>query len=155
MPIDLSVRGLIETQRKLHAAAEALHGKPMLDGMRKATLLVERDAKRNAPSDTGGLRRSITSEVRVEGVGGTKVQGVVGSNARYAAAVELGSKPHFPPPGALEAWARRRGLNAFVVARAISRRGTRPRRYLQNAFETNKPAIVRLIGATVSQIVKD
>lgn len=155
MPIDLSVRGLIDTQRKLNAAAEALYGKPMLDGMRKATLLVERDAKKNAPSDTGALRRSITSEVRVEGLSGRKVQGVVGSNLRYAAAVELGSKPHFPPVGALDAWARRRGMNAFLVARAISRRGTRPRRYLQSAFEANQTEIVRLIGVTVSAIVKD
>jgi hypothetical protein len=39
-----------------------LHGEPMLQGMRNATLLVTRDAKRFAPVDTGRLRASITPD---------------------------------------------------------------------------------------------
>lgn len=154
MPVDISVRGLVETQRALTKIAENLHGRPMLDGMRSATLLVERDAKRNAPVDVGDLRRSITSEVRVEGLGGQTVKGVVGSNKVHAAAMEVGTRPHWPPPGVLDAWARRHGVNPYLVARAISRRGTRPRRYLQRAFEDNKPRIVRILGDTVGEIVK-
>lgn len=156
MPIDIAVKGLIETQRNLEQAAADLHGEPMLKAMREATLLVERDAKRLAPVDRGGLRQSISSEVRVESVNGhaDSVTGVVGSNKTYAAAVELGSKPHFPPISAIEAWAERRGLNAFLVARAISRRGTLPRRFLQGAFEKNKPLILRKIGEGVSGIVQ-
>lgn len=156
MPIDIAVKGLIETQRNLEQAAADLHGEPMLKAMREATLLVERDAKRLAPVDRGGLRQSISSEVRVESVNGhaDSVTGVVGSNKTYAAAVELGSKPHFPPISAIEAWAERRGLNAFLVARAISRRGTLPRRFLQGAFEKNKPLILRKIGDGVSAIVQ-
>lgn len=156
MPIDIAVKGLIETQRNLEQAAADLHGEPMLKAMREATLLVERDAKRLAPVDRGGLRQSISSEVRVESVNGhaDSVTGVVGSNKTYAAAVELGSKPHFPPISAIEAWAERRGLNAFLVARAISRRGTLPRRFLQGAFDKNKPLILRKIGEGVSGIVQ-
>lgn len=154
MPLDMSVRGVIETQRKMQKIAEELHGRRMMEGMTRAALLVERDAKLKAPVDTGALRQSITHEIRVQGAGnGATVEGVVGSNKVYAAAVELGSKPHWPPPGVLDAWAERHGVNAFLVARAISRRGTRPRRFLKQAFDKNKPEIIRIIGGTVSEIV--
>lgn len=152
--MNLSVRGLIEVQRNLERAAAELHGEQMLAGMKKAALLVEGDAKRNAPVDMGLLRASITHEIRTEGAGGRTVTGVVGSNKTYAAAMELGSRPHWPPVEALQVWARRHGMDAFLVARAISRRGTKPRLYLQRAFESNKPRIVDILGQAVSGVVR-
>lgn len=148
------VRGLIETQNNMQRVAADLHGQPMLNAMRHSALLVERDAKRNAPVDTGRLRASITSQVHTAGVMGRDVRGVVGSNVIYAAAVELGSKPHFPPIRAIETWARRKGLNPYAVAKAMAKKGTKPKRYLQRAFESNQARIVRLIGAAVRGIVR-
>jgi hypothetical protein len=150
----VSVTGLEETKAKLEQVAADVVGQPMMDGMHRATLLVERDAKKNAPSDLGILRASIASEVRVEGLMAKSVTGVVGSNKTYAAAMELGSRPHWPPIGAIEAWARRHHMSAFLVARAIARRGTKPRLYLQRAFESNKPEIVSILGQSVSGIVR-
>lgn len=152
--LDVTVKGLIETRKKIELAAAELHGQPLIDAMHAATLRVERSAKQNVPVDTGRLRASIASEIRVEGLGGTSVKGVVGSNVVYAPYVELGTRPHFPPIGALEAWARRRGMNAFLVARAISRRGTKGTRYLQRAFEQNQVEIVRILGYAVTGIVQ-
>jgi len=55
----------------------------------KACLMVERDAKKLCPVDTGRLRSSITHEIE-----GTT--GKVGSNVEYAKAVEIGSEdPEF------------------------------------------------------------
>lgn len=150
MPIDYEVRGLIETQRKMEQVVRDLHGAPMLDAMRSAVLLVDRDAKKGAPVDTGRLRASITPEVRTQG---NDVLGVVGSNVEYAPFVELGTKPHWPPISALEVWARRHGTSAFVVARAVARHGTKPKKYLQNAFIKNAVAIQRKIGDGVAGIV--
>jgi len=151
MPIDnIQVRGLIEAQAKLDQVVRDLRGEAMLSAMRESTLLVTRSAKKYAPVDTGRLRASITPEVRRSGV---QILGVVGSNVQYAAAVELGSKPHFPPVAALETWARRKGLNPYLVARAISRRGTKPRRYLQRAFEDNRQRIINKIDGAVGRIV--
>jgi len=154
MPVDVTVRGEIETRRNLEQAARDLHGDAMMDGLRKAALLVERDARRYAPVDTGQLRASITHEVRVEGLGAQTVIGVVGSNVVYAAAMEEGSRPHFPPPGALDAWAERHGVNGFLVARAISRRGTKARRFLGRAFDENKPRIIRILEESVGGIAR-
>ena len=156
--IDVQVQGLIETQRNIERAIADLHGPPMLDGMRDATLIVERRAKQNAPVDTGRLRASITPEIRAEG---EAVLGVVGSNVKYAPFMELGTRPHFPPPAALVPWVHRKfGLSggaayrvAFLVARKISERGLAPRRYLQKAFDDNQTQIELRIGRAVSEIV--
>lgn len=154
MPVEVEVRGEQEVKRKLEQAARDLHGDALIDGMHKAALVVENPAKRYAPVDTGHLRASITHEVRVEGLGGQTVLGVVGSKVVYAAAMEEGSRPHFPPPGALDAWAERHGTNGFLVARAISRRGTKARRFLGRAFEESKPKIVAILGEAVGGIVR-
>lgn len=151
MPIHgVEVRGLVETQEKLEQVVGDLRGEAFLQALREATLIVERAAKVNAPVDTGRLRASITSEVRRSGL---NVRGAVGSNVEYAAAVELGSRPHFPPIAALETWARRKGISAYLVARAIARRGTKPRRYLQKAYEENEARVVKKIGDGVGKIV--
>lgn len=56
--------------------------------MGKACLLVERDAKKKAPRDTGELTRSITSEVRTEG---NQVTGTVFTPLYYAPYIEYGT----------------------------------------------------------------
>ena len=54
------------------------------DSLSKATLLVEKEAKQNAPKGTGALRRSITS--KVEGLEGT-----VFTPLEYAPYIEYGT----------------------------------------------------------------
>lgn len=56
--------------------------------MRKACALVERDAKKEAPKDTGALRRSITSKVTTRT---GEVTGVVFTPLEYAPYVEYGT----------------------------------------------------------------
>lgn len=89
MPISAEVRGLIEAQQKATQVLRDLYGGAMVDAIRKATLLVLRDAKINAPVDTGRLRASITPDVRRES--DNEIVGVVGSNVVYAAFQELGT----------------------------------------------------------------
>jgi phage gpG-like protein len=156
--VEVEIRRIEEVTKKMIQVVEDLQGSPMLEGMRDATLLVTRDAKKFAPVDTGRLRASIAPEVRFEG---TAAAGVVGSNVKYAPHMELGTgvfvgRPrHWPPAAALETWARRHGFpSGFVVARAIGLRGgLKPRRYLQRALEQNKDKIIKLIGDAVGKIV--
>ena len=144
------IRGLRETQAKMTQVVKDLQGGPMLDGMRQATLIVLADAKRLAPVDTGRLRASITPEVRQQS---NVIQGVVGSNVAYAPCVETGTRPHWPPPGALAVWARRHGMSEALIRFIIGTRGTKKHPYLQPALEKNVSRIVNLIGATVGRIV--
>ena len=154
--IEVDVKGLKETQAKMEQIVRDLHGEPMLDALREGTLLVQRSAKINAPVDVGRLRASITPEVSVEG---TTVQGVVGSNVVYAPYMEFGTgvhaghSPYFPPPAALEIWARRHGTTGFAVAFAIFKAGgLKARKFLQNALEDNTQRIIELIERAVGGI---
>ena len=156
--IKIDVEGLEKLQRKKEQMVRDLHGTPMLNAMRKAALLVVRDAKVYAPVYHGRLRASITPDITTEG---KNVVGRVGSKVHYAPYMELGTgtfagRPrHFPPPSALKGWARSKGLNAYVVARAIGRRGgLRPRRFLQRAMEQNRGQIKTLLGNGVNLIVR-
>lgn len=148
--LTLEIKGLKELQRKTEQMIADLHGTPMLNAMRDSTLLVQRKARQNSPVDTGRLRASILPEIRASQ---TEVLGVVGSNVLYAPYMELGTPPHWPPIGALEVWARRHGMSAFVVARAISRKGTKPRKFLEIAFRDSEGAIVRRFVRAVNEVV--
>lgn len=53
----------------------------------------------------------------------------------YAAVIEFGSKPHFPPIEALQGWADRHGIPVWAVARKIAREGIKPRPYWQPTYE--------------------
>lgn len=146
------IRGLVETRNKLNQVVADIKGNDFREGMQEAVLIVLRDAREFAPVDTGRLRNSITGEVRFNQINNT-VEGVVGSNLVYAPYMELGTRPHFPPLSALQTWARRHGTNAFVVARAISRRGLKGRFFLRDSFNKNKSQIKRIINNKVSRIV--
>lgn len=148
--IKIRVQGDKEAAEKMHKAAVSLSGAPMVDGIRRAASLVTRDAKLIVPVDSGRLKSSITPDVRVKG---KTVIGVVGSNKNYAPYVELGTKPHWPPLDALKVWAARHGTTAYVVARGIAKKGTKPYKYLQGAYDKNKDTIVKMIGKVVSEIL--
>lgn len=138
--------------------------RPYLEaGMRASAEAAAAQAKILAPVDTGRLRASITGAAQWRGV--VELVGVVGSNVQYAPYVEYGTGTlaegeggkggaHFPPPAALDRWARRHHMpSGFVVARAIARRGgLRPRPFLRPAVET--PFMRRVFQEQMSNAMK-
>jgi len=151
--VQVETKGLDETQANLQRAAAQLRGPGLEPAMKAATLAITRDAKIYAPFDRGHLRASIKPEIRQRD---TVLEGVVGSNLEvYPAAQELGTAPFWPPIAALEVWAERHHTSAFIVARAIARRGIRAIHYLQRAFDKNKSAIEALLKRAVEGIVRE
>ncbi len=70
-------------------------------GMNRACTVVQDDAKRHCPVDTGRLQGSISHEVTREG---NDVVGIVGTDVEYAPFVELGTykmraQPYLFPAG--------------------------------------------------------
>jgi len=154
------MRGAEEVARNIAGMAEALSGPPMEQNMLQAATLVSGDARRDAPVDEGLLRASLLPEVRHDG---NVVEGAAGSRVVYAPFMELGTGSpagnppvNFPPPSALETWARRHGAaSGYVVARAIWRRGgLEPRKFLQNALVKNTERIIAMIGQFVSRLIR-
>lgn len=138
-----------EVIEKMEQVQRDLAGNPMVQAVKDSTMMVTGTAKRYTPVDTGRLRASITPSIAVRD---KVVRGVVGSNVTYAPYQELGTRPFWPPLSALETWARRHGTTAFVVARAISRRGIKAVKYLQRALQHNRWHIISKIENAVKRI---
>jgi len=151
MSAQIEFVGLSETIENLDRIEQDLTGAPIVNAMQDATLYVTRDARKNAPVDQGALRASIMPSVTSTS---NSVTGVVGSNKVYAPPQEYGTRPFWPPTAALEGWARRHGTVAFLVARAIARRGIRARRYLSKALDDNREKIIRRFKEAVGEIVR-
>ncbi len=59
-----------------------------------------------APVAFGGVRQSVHAVNTANG-------GRIVADAPHAAAVEVGSRPHFPPLGPIEAWVKLRGMQGL------------------------------------------
>jgi len=104
----------------------------------RAALETENRAKERAPVAFGRLRAGIHTERP-----GQFTTDVV-SGEKYAAAVEYGTSPHFPPISELQLWAGRVLGDedaAYPVARKIAVSGTQPQPYLRPAFEEVAPQL--------------
>src|SRR3990172_4036209 len=123
-------------------------------GLERATELLERAVAAAAMSPfgtrsggpLGELARSVTREV-IPGEERAVGRVFLGSPAdQYGLFVEVGTRPHFPPPAAIEGWVRRRlGVTndrqarelAFLIGRKIARTGTPGRFLFERALEEN------------------
>jgi hypothetical protein len=118
---------------------------------------VARAGKGNAPKAFSNLVNSI----RAERVGALHYQVAEGMN--YGRAVEEGTRPHFPNPDALRPWVERvlgaRGKEAddkaWMIARAISRRGTRAQPYMQPAAEASQSRLFDLVQQGADEGLKE
>lgn len=106
-------------------------------------LTVQRNAMKRVPADTGHLRRSIRTDFSNGGF-----TAVVKTAVNYAAYVEFGTSPHFPPPSALKGWAKRHGMagKESLIARAIARKGTPAQPYLFPSYEQERPRFLAKVA---------
>ena len=130
MKYDIDMTGLDSLKRKL---VPQIYREPMAEMFQTIAAIGERTAKQRAPRDTGALKRSIHSDAR-------PMSARIFSNKAYAKPVEFGRRKgaRMPPPNALRGWARRKLGNpnlAFVLARAIARRGIKGRFFMKAAHQ--------------------
>jgi hypothetical protein len=89
---------------------------------------------------------------RITGTG-ANLTGEVGPSVAYGLFVERGTKPHRPPTGPLGGWARRHGINPYVLARGIARKGTRAQPFMQPGLDQNRGKIASIFGRIGAKIV--
>lgn len=118
---------------------------PVFRVLRQKAALVEAEAKRRCPVDTGRLRSSITTEMSVVN---RSPRARVGSPLDYAVFVEKGTgiygprhRPIRPRRAKFLSWIDR-GTGKRVFAREV--RGVRPRPYLVPALQAIFPGRVRV-----------
>ena len=122
----------------------------LLAAMHEALLYLEREVKERTPiGATGILRGSIFSELRGQPI---NLHGVVASPQEYAAPVEHGTAPHWPPQGPIRLWVKRK-LNvsdkdvngvAFLIARKISQKGTKGAHMFENALKDGHNTVTNI-----------
>ena len=106
----------------------------LADGLTKACLQVEADAKLNCPVRDGQLRQSITHEVNEE-----TLEGVVGTAVEYAPYVEIGTGIYsLKGDGRKGGWLYKDEKTGEVIATV----GQHPQPFLENALESNKTKIL-------------
>jgi hypothetical protein len=159
--MELSIEFRIPDVPLLNGQGSQVVDEELRRGMNAAVLIAKGEIVPQVPvGATGLLRQGIATEVTGEA---QSLTGRVFDPVAYAAPVEEGSRPHFPPVGALEVWVRRvLGISdereahsvAFVIARAISRRGTPARRFFAGAYERIKPRVLGLFEQANSRIAQ-
>lgn len=148
MEVKTRINGLERLMKK--ASPQILVG-PLRKFFERSAITVQSGAREKAPRDRGQLINSIAYEIdsgnphplwaKVGTNLGVKAKAMEYGTGLLSESPETrGGVQHFPPWGEqnpeLELWAQRHGFpNAFVVARAIARRGgLKPLRYLRGAL---------------------
>jgi HK97 gp10 family phage protein len=111
----------------------------LTEAMTRSVLIVEGNAKREAPVKTGNLRRTITSKVEQGGK-----RGRVGTNAPYARAVHDGSRPHIIRAKRAKAmmWP-----GAAHPVRSVKHPGNKPNPFITRAADTSRGPVERELQA--------
>lgn len=129
--------------------------------MTEALLLLQREVKAKTPVGAGPIHLRDTIFHKLS-MGGTNIIGILSSPLEYGIPVEYGTKPHFPPAGPLQHWVETKlGISgkeaksvAYLIARAISRRGTKGAQMFGQGFSENETAVMRILEQIPADIVK-
>ena len=129
--------------------------------IQEAVLLLEREIKEKTPVGAGPIHLRDTIHQKVQ-VSGARVIGIVGTPLKHGVPVEMGTRPHFPPLGPIQLWVEKKlGYEgkeaksvAFLIARAISKRGTKGREMFGSAFEDNESRLRDILGTIPDEIAR-
>jgi len=146
MPVDLKIRvqGEKEIQKYITTLAKKTPG-TVKKIISKVLIIVEGEAKKLVPTDTGRLRGSITHEVRQRE---QRYIGIVGSKVKYAGFVEKGTKRHLAFVGK---WAGRHGFPTRTRFLWVSGKA---QPYLNPAFENKYNAVTNHFSNEIKRLIK-
>lgn len=127
----------------------------------EALLFLEAEVKKITPWGAGPihLRDTIAGKVSVSG---ETAMGILGTPLEHGEPVELGTKPHFPPVGPIRHWVETKlGYSgdeaksvAFLIARAISKRGTKGASMFTKGYEDNEAVVMAILNEIPDEIFK-
>lgn len=170
MDIALNITGL-DAMTALFQRAPALTEQRLTAAMHEAQMLLQREVAEATPTGAHQLlRKSIIAGPvkRLSGglLGVVEVEdrgGRYGSTLDYAVAVELGTKPHFPPIAPLVDWVKaklgERGKAAEATARAIawkiSHHGTEGAHMFQTTHDRLAPEVQAIFDRAIAGLVAE
>lgn len=131
MNITVEAPDLVDLMRDFSNAPARIQ-KEITTALRKSAVTVQREAIQEAPVNDGLLRANIKVDFPTEN------SAVVYSGAKYSIYVHEGTRPHFAPFKPIERWARKKGLPAGAVWRAIAKKGTKANKYMDRATKNSE-----------------
>ena len=138
----------IENLDKLLTKLENLKTVSVEQAVNEACILVENDAKKRCPVDTGELRMSITHEI--EETSENRTTGAVGTNLEYAPYVEFGTGIFSSlGNGRQDRWSYKDAKGEWH-----STIGQQPQPYLHPALYDNREEVKKLIQKKIEEGVK-
>lgn len=153
---EIEIKGL----DKLMAMAEKypnLSEKHINKAINRSLIKIQDQAKKNAPSgDTQQLRQNWI--LKMGRFAGSLESGAKNKGYQYGLAVEFGTRPHYMPVKnnpMFQLWATRRGLNPYMVARSIARKGTKAKPFFQPAIESSKDFIEKEFDKALTNLIKE
>lgn len=139
---------------------ESVMGSEARRTMQQSVDVVEAQVAAYTPVNTGTLRAGTTTDILGAGF---NIQGVVMNPVMYALPVEEGRKPgRMPPVGAIQLWVIRKGIGnrndsqstAFMIARAIGRRGTKGAYMFKRGYQAALPTVKKLWADFPGRVVR-
>lgn len=129
---------------KLGIKLDKLSKVNLSNAITKCCFLVESDAKKECPVDTGALRGSITSEIEAN-------EGYVGTNLEYAPYVEFGTGIFASKgDGREDAWSYQDMKGVWHKTN-----GSHPQPFLKPALDMNRKRIVEIFQDEVRKTIND
>lgn len=150
--MDLRVEVQTDTRALTEQWGEAAVSRKLRAATEESLQYLKGLVQEGTPVDTGLGRGSVFTAVRGTGL---DIEGVVASPQAHMVVLELGRRPgmRMPPLDPIRVWLRRHGQSdslAFVVARAIGRRGIEARRMFGKAAERGGATVTRIFARHLS-----
>lgn len=162
---EVEIKGLDECVARL-GKYDKIADKHLLTAMSQSVITVESAIKPLVPVGVSSrLRNSIASEVKH--LSALSIEGKVGSTLKgevYPSVMEFGRKPgKMPPPSALERWVQlKMGVApadvpgvAFLVARAIGRRGIKGKKFMERGWKQSKGKVHQFFVNALHRITNE
>lgn len=148
MSVQVQIKGfdaLVKQMEKYPAISE----KHIDTAIRRSLVRILGQEKQQAPVGvTGNLRDNWKIDI-------TRFAGSLRSNAPYSIAVHMGTGPHKVSGETLKAWAARKGLNPWAVAKSIAKKGTKANPFLKRSIEIEGEHVNKEFANALNGILKD
>lgn len=146
--IKLDASAIIELGKEFAELSDTVLDQNLSQGSFVAGAQVQSEARSLVAVDTGALKISIENSVSREGTGYLIS---VGPTQPYGAGVEYGQPAGtFVSAAALAGWAKRKGLNPYVISKAIADHGTKPQPFLGPALDAKQDSVMAVLAQAIA-----